>query len=881
MPERPAAATARVLPAKLVPPVASPSELPRTQLLQAMLAPGPVRLVLVRAAAGFGKTTLLQQYRAAAQAGGRQVLWLNLDAADNDLRRFVAHLEAGFDALAGEAEPASELLERLAAHGQPFAIVLDEFESIQDESVLNYVQQLVEGMPPHGLLLVASRTTPALGLGRIRARGQLLEIGPTALRFSLEEARDYLRERQQLPLRDAEIATLHRCTEGWAAAIYLASLSLHTRSDHAAFVSSFSGSNVELAQYLAEDILARQDEATRDFLLATSVLDTFCASLCDAVTGRADAQQMIEALERANLFVFRLDPEGHWFRYHSLFASFLRGQLERRSPGRAPALHRAAAAWYAQAGRHVPAVDHLLHAGAEQEALDQIALCARELQSAGRVRLLLRWFDGVSPAALAQRPELELAYAWALMVHRRRDEALRIIARVQQAAAGPAQEALANEAETIRCVLLTLTDRVEEGYEAGKAHLDGIPLDQPFQHAAVANALAFCLISMYRYDDARRVLSRAMRRDALQRSPAMLALTEALEGIIELLQGRLGNAVARLRTAAARGWEPAEGDAAGGRSSIAVPLALALYECDERDEAQQVLADVLPYVKSGAPNDSLIVSHMLLARMAQQRGDRELALRTLAELEEIGRQHGATRIVSSAWLERARFATLEGRFDAADQAMRSVELHADWVRPGVSMHANDVDSPMTARARLRIARGDCAGLLEPLRDGIAFAGSVQRYRCVLKLKVLLALALDRLGREEEAFAALTDALRNASHEGFVRVFLDEGELLEQLLRRWHAARREATGIAPDFVATLLAKVTRPEARQDEGDDALSGRELQVLRLMAEGLRNKAIADKLFLSEFTVKAHLRNINSKLGAHARTEAVAIARKRGLVD
>ncbi|MBS0453812.1 MAG: helix-turn-helix transcriptional regulator [Proteobacteria bacterium] len=889
---------------KLAVPVVPKAQLARSAIVRAMLDADPARLVLLRAAAGFGKTSVLQQYQAAARAQGRAVLWLNLDEGDNDLSRFVAHLQAGVDQQLGAgvelvvegAGMAQGLCQRLGAHGQPFAIVLDEFEVLQGAAALGFVQQLVDAMPAHGSLVVASRRAPALGLGRLRARGQVLEFGPAALRFSLDETASFLREQQHLQLRDADVATLHRCTEGWAAAIYLATLSLHTRSDPASFVASFSGSNLELAQYLAEDILARQSEACREFLLRTSVLDRFCAPLCDAITGRSDSAAMIDELERANLFIDRLDADGGWFRYHNLFASFLRSRLGHLHPDEPRALHRRAAQWFLGVGRAVPCVEHLLRAGAEREAVAHIAHCAPALQEAGRVRLLLRWLDRLSPEAFEQAPSLGVVHAWALALHRRQDDAMHALDRALAAPAPPAQaQRLSIEAETVRCMVLATSDRIEECCESGLALLDRIPAESSFQYGVMTNSLAYGLVSTYRYDEARQVLSRAMLRGAQRRDGIMRSVADVMEGIIDLLQGRLGNALARLQTAAERP-APGTGDATGAKASVDVSLAWALYETDALAEAEALLQGALPSVRATGPADSVITSFTLLARMAHERGEGDLSLRLLAELEQLGRDAGLPRVMCSAWLERCRLATLDGRFDAAQQSLRVAELCADWERAGVSMHANDVDTPSIARARLRMAQGDCADLPQRLRLAIDKAGAVQRHRCALKLRVLLALCEHRLGHVDEALESLDEALRMGGHEGFARCFLDEGEAFASLLSVWLArrgAQADRPGMSSGFIDTLRVRCGLPADLEDPlpaGDaeslqaagsaENLSGREFQVLRLLAEGHRNKAIAEKLFLSEFTVKSHLRNINAKLAADSRTAAVAIARRRGLI-
>ncbi|MCY1286919.1 Serine/threonine-protein kinase PknK [compost metagenome] len=897
----------RIVAAKLTPPMAAASHLPRQKLVDLMIDAGPARLVLIRAAAGFGKSTLMQQYHAHCVASGRAALWLNMDVADNDLQRFVSHLNAGFDRISGApkdsppqpqhslSERSLDLLDRIAATEVPFSILLDEFEVIQHPQLLNFIQQLVETLPPNGLMVITSRSTPDIGLGRIRARGQLIEIGPSALRFSLDEATAFIREKHELQLRDNEIATLHRCTEGWAAAIFLASLSLHDRNDHAAFVSSFSGTNLELAEYLAEDILARQSEECRLFLMQTSVLTELSAPLCDAITGRQDSQAMLDYLEKANLFLFPLNNERSWFRYHSLFSSFLSDALNRQHPGRARELLHAAAQWHLSANRPVPAIEYLLRAGESAEAAVEIAVHASELMDAGRSRLLLRWLDQIPFAQLEEHPKLLVAYAWTLVLGRRFADAIPVLERLEDYDSDDDPQGYALEAETVRCLLLVMTEQVEECYGAGLRQLDRLPPDETFQYAIITNTLAFSMIATSRYDEARSLLSRAQQRPAYRRSAYMRALAETMEGIIDLVQGRLGNALARLQNAAERHWDDiAGGDTLGGRPSIVVVLSLALYEADELGETEQALLDILPYAKENSTPDQLIVSHVLLARLAHLRGEREQWLRYLAELEQVGQQIGSTRVVCSTWLERARVATLEGRLDTAEQALRAAEMMGDWMRPGVSMYSTDVDQPSTVRWRLRIAQGDHAEPASELQQAIQAAEQTQHHRRALKLRLLRALALGGLGQQSEAFEELTLALRFASHEGFHRTFLDEGQPLAELLKRWavaHQGKQMPSGIDARFLGELLGRLGQDSAANtraaasdspaNDGLDALTTREVQVIRLLAEGHRNRVIAEKMFLSEFTVKSHLRNINAKLGAQGRTEAVAIARSRGLID
>jgi LuxR family transcriptional regulator, maltose regulon positive regulatory protein len=894
--------TRGIVASKLMPPADSPSHLLRTQLVEAIANAHTARLVLIRASAGFGKTTLLQQYAAHCRAHRREVAWLRLDAADNDLGRILQHLDA---ALPGPRTPrsvaldpeafAASLIERVAAHGKPLAILLDDFESIQSGTVLAFVQDLIAALPPGMALVVASRVTPELGIGRIRARGELLDINPAALRFTLAEASAFIREKCALPLRDADIATLHRCTEGWATAIYLATLSLRTRTDHAAFVASFSGTNLELAEYLAEDILARQSEACRTFLLETSALPQFSAALCDAATGRGDSREMLDYLERANLFLVPLDGERSWYRYHRLFASFLQHRLRASLPERERAVHAAAAHWYLDAQRPVPAIDHLLDAGDEPGALAEIARHSRALLGSGRLRLMMRWLDRIGAARLALRPDVGLTYAWVLLLNRRYADAMRTAQNVVEGSAGrPDQQSISFVAEAIRGVLLALTDQVEACAQTSAALLDRLPDRANFSFYTLTNSLAFSYVCTDRYDEARGVLSRALRRAHDHPYVVMRTMSETIEGIIDLVQGRLGTALARLEISAANASASRSVDSGGGRSSVDGVRSLALYEKNALDDMAHLLADALPRAKRAGVTDGLIATHVLSARAALIEGNVEQWLRLLAELEQLGRSVKSDRAVSAAWLERARVATLEGRFDAAEQALRAATLHADWARPGVSFHASEIDEPVIARCRLDIAQGRYAGAATQLNEALEQANARRRHWRALKLRVLLALALDGGGDRTGALDTLTEALRTASHEGFVRAFLDEGEPLMRLVAVWSErgpAQIASLGVVPAFVKQLLDGAPPSHPREanapdlapyatEGAADALTARELDVLRMLSAGHRNRVIAEKLFVSELTVKSHLRKINAKLGAGNRTQAVALGRAKGLI-
>lgn len=907
-----------VLARKLAPPLSSPSSVPRLLLDRQIQDADGVKLILMQAPAGYGKTTAMLQYHAHLKTQGVAVAWLSLDPADNDVERFIAYLAAALNQIepAFVLPPAAmvdvdgfalDLINRIAAIERRFVLFLDEAELIQDKIVLGLLRKIVQGLPAQGTLVIGSRDSIDLGRGRLRAHGHLLEIGPGSLRFSIEEATCLLREKRHLALADDDVAKLLRCTEGWVTAIQLAALALAGRGDQKNFVAMFSGSNTDIADYLAEDVLANQSAEVRSFLLASSILDELSVPLCEAVCGagngigngigNGNGRDMLTRLERANLFLVPLDNERRWYRYHSVFAEFLRAQLEDQFPDQVAILHRRAADWYAANERPVPAIEHALASGALDLARALLEQHAEHLLWRGRVRLLTRWLDALSAALIEPSelsPKLRFTYAWALCLTRRYPDTTLQLAALEDATAGgvPDTDFKARIA-ALQALVLAMTDQAEACYRHCRSNLPALMSLEPFSRGVAANSLAFCMIAASEFTEAHQLLDQARHSHAQLDGTFNISISENIEGVIDLLQGRLQAAIARLRSAYLR--VPLAGPGAtGGRSSTCVLLALALYEADELDEAEALLTECAPFVKQTGTPDAIISAHLTLARIHFLRGDRPAALRLLSDMEHFGHQSNLPRVVASAWLERGRLALQQGDLVAAQEYLRHADMREVWQRfEKFSNHANDIDMMPLANARLLIQLGKAEHALPLLKELLAQAEAAQRWRRALKLNILLVSALHACDRHNQAMRLLRDALRFAGREGFVRAFADEGPLIVKLVRELRSAgSRDAedgagtVGIAPEFLDRILRAAGQTgDAQQDSAPpsalvDPLSEREIQVLRLLAEGHPNKTLAERLFVSETTIKAHLRNINTKLAARNRMDAVAIARRHGLI-
>ncbi|MES2537609.1 MAG: LuxR C-terminal-related transcriptional regulator [Pseudomonadota bacterium] len=895
-----------VLSSKLNPPTTTPSQVTRTKVRDLVRMSQSVKLILVRAPAGFGKTTAMVQCRAQLEENGIDTAWLTLDSGDNDASRFLACLAAAVARMGAEppAYPAEtgqplglspgdialDIMERLAAHTAPFALILDDFEHVQEPTVLELVRELIDHLPRRGQLIIGSRGLPDLGLGRLRARGQLLEIDAGQLRFSIEETVEFFTQRRNIALQEADLSALHHKTEGWIAALWLASMALERHEGRTEFIARFAGSHEALADYLADDVLARQPAHLRDFLLRTSILRHLNASLCDALLARNDSAQMLGQLEAANLFLLPIEGVETTYRYHSLFAGFLRAQLTREMPDELPRLHRAASQWYEAQGRPVPAIDHALDGRYYEHALTLLSQHGEHLLEEGRMRLLTRWFAAIPEQTLRNLPLLQMVQVWALCFTRGPREGMALLE--SSACAHSDDPAVRSYVLALRPAMLAMMDRNEDAYREGTEALSNLSLTKPFADSALANMMAYIFCLMGQHQQSHRLLDAARRSQSESTSFFNRMYSESIEGLIDLEEGRLRQATARFRMAVssthAASYTHTHGNAFAG-----VLFADALYEANELGQAAHLMHVYVPLAKDVGLPDHMIIGYLRLARIAFYRGDIDMVFQSLTELEYVGHHRQLPRVVASAKLERARVLLLQGNKQASKEELQRANDLAIWDRVrDLRMPAHDLEYFELGQLRWYIHFGDAAGMLPRLDVAIADAAASSRHRRVLKLKVLKSLALKRSGDQRGALATMEDVLQAACKEGFQRLIIDEGDGVGRLVRQLlESTREKSTGrsdpIFSEYLQRLLqgfGAVSEEEepalAPQNGLAEPLTPKEIRILLLLADGYSNSALAEKLFVSDSTVRTHLRNINAKLNAQSRTQAVAIARRLGFI-
>jgi LuxR family maltose regulon positive regulatory protein len=869
------------------------AHVPRRALCERALAAASVRLIVVRAPAGFGKTTAMAQMRERFDAAGAATAWLTLDRADNDVSRFVGVLQRAVARIAQDQSlggAPDALLRRLAGHAGPFVLFLDDFERIQDAAVLGLVREIVGHLPNGGRVVIGARSQPDLRLARLRAHGQLLEIDQEDLRFTQADTGAFFALRPELRLEPDAVEKLHCKTEGWVAALALAAMALQRH--HPAgkeVIEGFGGSNRAVARYLMDAVLARQNEATRQFLLRTSILRRLESGLCVALAG-SEGARILEQLESEALFITPAplppqESEHPAWRYNNLFADFLRAELVRTQPSMVMRLHLAASGWYEDNGRPVPAIDHAIEGGDFPHAAELLVRHAESFVEQGRLRLLARWLGSLPVELVERQPILQVTAVWADCFTRGPAEAL---ARLERSGFEHSRDAAVRaHAAALKPLLLAFLDRYEDAMAAGQDGMAALPTCRPFADIVLSNAMARVMSVLGEPAQSHRLLEIARRLS--QGDPNMRRYTESTEGILDLLEGRLRQASARFRMAA--GTTPGKGyNHVHGNAWAGVLYAATVYESGDLDHAQHLLNVYQPLVRDVALPDHMIIHYTLCARIAFVRGDVDASLLALSDMEYEGHHRRLPRVIAAAQLERARLLLQQGHALAARESLDRADAPGLWERVrGQRLPSHDMDDLVAGRLRWEIAFGDAAATLPRLDEEIAAARTSSRLRRALKLRMLRALAAFRCADIAGALQTLEPALREACRDGFLRLVLDEGPAMAPLLQRLHATLQERMVSDPifgDYLQRLMAAVgpAAPEPAPSVGDAQLQGaltrQEVKVLQLLADGYSNGAMAEKLAVSDSTVRTHLRSINVKLNAHSRTQAVAVARRLAVI-
>jgi LuxR family maltose regulon positive regulatory protein len=793
------------------------------------------------------------------------------------------------------------LLNDLSALQHDIVLVLDDFHTVDARDVLNGMTFLLDHLPPRVHLVIAGRADPVLPLARLRGRGDLIEIRVADLRFTPGEAAAFLNQVMGLELTAGEVTALEGRTEGWIAALQLAALSMQGRDDVAGFIAGFTGDDRYIVDYLVEEVLQRQPDQVRGFLLQTSVLDRMSGPLCDAVTGQDGGKAMLEALERGNLFVVPLDDHRRWYRYHHLFATVLRARLLDEEPSRVPDLHRRASGWYERNGEPAEAIRHAFAAKDFERAAYLLELMAPTLRRNRQEVMLLDWLKALPDAVVRVRPVLSALYGGALLINGEREgvesrlrDAERWLAPTADPSDTPergdplaAQMVVVDEEEFRRLPgsiavwragrALAMGNTAETVTYARRA-LDLLPDDDHLGHGGAAG-----LLGLVAWASGDLALGHRMYADAMPRLQRAGYIADSLGCAIALAdiriaQGCLHDAMRTyeqaLRLAAAQGTPTLRGtaDMYAGMSEV-------WWERGDLPAATQYLLRCQELGEHAGLPQNRYRWRTAMARMRVAEGDFEGALELLHEAERlyVGDFSPDVRPIAA---RMARVWVAQGRFGDA----------LAWARDhGVSpddepSYLREFEHITLARLLLARARGDAANrfvveAMSLLQRLLRAAEDGGRTGSVIEILILQALALQLQGDIPLALVPLERALTLAGPEGYLRIVVDEGPPMATLLRA-----AESKEIAPAYIRRLLTAFGAMEndgAAHQDLIEPLSDRELDVLRLLGTDLDGPDIARELVVSLNTMRTHTKNIYSKLGVNNRRAAVRRADELQLVS
>lgn len=894
-----------LLEAKLRMPTPRPNVVARPRLIYDLSPPLESKLTLVSAPAGFGKTTLLADWVGGEPSG--ETSWLSLDTGDNQLTTFWMYViaalqkvdpEIGIDALAllNQPQPAetevvlTALLNDLNDSPKRFRLVLDDYHLIEASDIQNAMSFFVDHIPETVRLIIATRADPPLRLARLRAQGELIEIRAGDLRFTPDEAAAYLNEVMGLHLAAVQVNELEERTEGWIAALQLAALSLRGRDDAADFIAGFAGTDRYVVDYLVEEVLRRQTETVREFLLQTSILSRLSGPLCDAVTGQDDGKETLESLDRANLFLIPLDDHRHWYRFHHLFGDVLRARLLAELPLEIAGLHLRASEWHQEFGDESEAFRHAIAGGNFERAADLVEMAIPSLRQSRQEATMRLWLDALPEELFEVRPMLAIGYVASRMAYGDQEN---VETRLRQAERWLSDTPSDSSPQPPRDMVVV----DHEGFRRAPGTI-------AVYRTALAHAAGDTTAAI---DHALRSLEVMAEDDHLERGSAAGFL-----GLAYWSQGDL--------TAAERWWSAAVSSLKeAGHVSDVMGCSIALGQIrmaqGRLDDAQLVYEQGLALASAHgiAEGRGTADMHVSISEILIQRNDVVGAREHLAVSQELGPQAALPQNAHRWRVAMALVMRAEGDLDGAVELLDAAERHytSDYfpnVRPIAALRARvwigqghleraaswardrglSPDEELSylrefehiTLTRLLLAKDELGGVDDALRllgRVLAIAEDGGRQETVIETQVLRALALSARGEAEASLDALEEAIHLAEPEGQLRVFLDDGKPLAPLFRR--VAKERGSSSLLDRLLRALGD--HSEAAEGVGlVDPLTERELQVLRLLTTDLSGPDIAHELYVSLNTLRTHTKSIYLKLGVNSRRTALRRAIELGIL-
>jgi len=890
----------------------------------------PGSFALISGPAGFGKTTLLSEYAAALEG---PVAWVSLDAGDNDPTQFWTYVisacqtiqaEIGESvlsllqlpqALPIEAVP-SLLINELALFEHNLTLILDDYHTIQNERIHAGIAFLLEHLPKNLHLLISTRVDPPWPLARFRSRNQLVEIRAQDLRFSTEEAASFLNRMMELGLTSEDVESLEERTEGWAAGLQLAALSMKGRSDATGFVKALKGSHVYIAGYLIEEVLMLQPIEVQDFLLQTSILDRLNGDLCEAVTGNKQSQTMLFTLQHKNLFVISLDDENNWFRYHNLFADLLLAKLQSSSSkDRVNDLHNRAAKWYEQADLVNEAVEHSLKARDYPNVVRLVERNALQLILQAHVRTVEAWLKTIPQEYLDKSPRINLACAWLNLMRGSISQSMPYIERIENFFSTFETEdldpSLMGEWLALQAKVLSVKGKSVESRDLSNKALTILPETDFLMRSMVTINLATVFEQLLDYDHAAETFQAIARNARLIGDYTFEILGLSGQARMELIQGHLRKTF-EIATEGIRRIEDT-GKTTPFSATFYGELSSIYYQWHQYEMAQSLsLRSVQASGKSGY-SDPEIYHSILISKMFQIEGDWESAERETQKAIDLADRIPPAMIREDVISQHVRIHLAFGRNSEAQKLLAAggFNFGDEFIYPDLATDAK-ITQPigLLYNSALRVLISEIRDKQNPeyLKSGLGLAERVlaNELQCchipaAIETLLIRSQLFNSIGDEQNRLADVLHALELGEPERFISVFAEEGkpvaDALMILLKRnqlgsVHTGYVQAVlegfpksiSTSGGFKGKRVPNVTTGTTEMTKLEpliEALTAREMEVLQLIAAGDSNQEIASNLVITVSAVKKHIGNIFGKLNVKSRTQAIARARQHNLLN
>lgn len=908
-----------VIQTKLVPPIRETGLVARKRLMTRLSNLTDQTLVVVKAPAGYGKTTFVGQWFASLDPAVEFAGWYSLDAADNDLGRFFTYLVAalrlkveGFGTtvlaqLNAGVRPSSAslrgaFLNEVAGLNRKVSVVLDDFHILDNAEVTNAIGQIVCNAPSNLRMLISSREIPQLPLGRLRALGRLVEITSDELRFRRTEIGSFMSLSGHAGLSAGQIYALEKHTEGWAAGLQLASISLLNREDVDEFILAFSVGYSGVADFLAEDVLQCQDEEIRQFLLQTSILERLSPALCNAVTGTDNGRRMLDVLESKSLFLFSLDDESEWYRYHHLFSEFLKKYLNTREPDRIKRLHNRASDWFASHDFIEEAIQHALAGQDTDSAAQLLEQACDDLFYSGRLSTLTEWYKEIPEESLNKCPRVLLGQAWSEILEWKFSVANGILDRVrailkEKEAAGDSGSELVFLSPILKhreMMYALFSDDVLLAERSCEEMLQNFPVTDPYLKGNLYTCLIYAQREMFNFSEVTRFDALSLQLYEEADSRFVLVWHNSILGPTELERGDLDRAEESLALGRSIARE-ISGELSPLAAMPGILLAEVFYERNQLDEADTLLEQYLPLASQTGFVEQLIAGYTCRARRLIAAGAGAKAKKVLREAEVLAVKYGFARFSMSINAEYARQALLVRDFETAKHLFHDIfgQTEAKSLHPVGRVTSLNA---MRALTWCRLARFEGFGSTAALicRKWIHFAIKTKAVRTATQFSVLLALILKEQGESLASMRALRQALSIAITSGFVRTIIDgmidDVTLLSKFIEGQCLTDDPLLAYANELMQIIsiergigipVSQVSKTELHLDMPMEPLNEREREILQMVANGLLNREIANSLSLTEGSVKWHLQQIYDKVGTRRRAQAVQRAKDLGLIQ